>query len=175
MPIFGRKKEEAKPVVFEEIKLPTVEDLKMGTEQSSPFEQLVKEVGNPREVQPKQEPKQEFKQERPAFAPLFIKLDRYKQILNSITELKTTLVLVKNSFSVLNELEKLKNENLKMIEKAMERVDKRISALDSEFLRPSGYHEELPEELYGIESLEATLVDLRGQVDQLKTELRNLA
>jgi chromosome segregation ATPase len=159
MPFFGRKKEE--------VRLPTSEELEMNVGQFKPVEQLIKETERPKGAQPKQE--------RPAFAPLFIKLDRYKQILNSITELKTTLVMIKNSLSVLNELEKLKSDNLKMIEKAIERFDKRISALDSEFLRPSGYHEELPEELYGIESLEATLTGLRDQVNHLKAELENLA
>jgi len=151
MPIFSRKKEE--------VKLPVAEKFKMNVEPFTPVEQ-------PKEVQ--------AKQERPVSAPLFIKLDRYKQILNSLAELKTALIMIKNSFSVMNELEKLKNENLKMIENVIERIDKRISGLDSEFLRPSGYHEELPEEVYEVESLGATLTDLRDQVNQLKAELESL-
>lgn len=151
MPIFGKKKEE--------VKLPVAEEFKMNVEPFKPVEQ-------PKEIQ--------AKQERPASAPLFIKLDRYKQILNSLAELKTALVMIKNSFSVMNELEKLKNENLKMIENVIERIDKRISGLDSEFLKPSGYREELPEEVYEVESLGATLTDLRDQVNQLKAELESL-
>jgi hypothetical protein len=167
MPIFGKKKPEVKMIPVEPIK-----PVKNEAEPFTSVEQFIKEVGKSEQVQQKQEAQP--KQERPAFAPLFIKLDRYKNILSAITELKTTLVMIKNSFSVFNELDKIKEDNLKVVASAIERVDKRIAALDSEFLRPSGYREELPEEVYAVESLDTTLSDLRYQVDQLKAELESL-
>jgi chromosome segregation ATPase len=164
MPLFGKKKEQTK--------LPTLGELnKMSSEPFTPVEQFIKEAERSEEVQEKEV---EVKPERPAFAPIFIKLDRYKQILKTVNEVKTSLSLVKNSFAVLNEVENLLNENMKMIEVAIEKIDKKISALDSEFLRPSGYRDELPEEIYAVESLDSSLSDLRHQVTQLKSELENL-
>jgi len=88
--------------------------------------------------------------------------------------LKNTMNMVKNTFSILNELEKIRMENLKLIQDTVEKADKKILTLDSEFMRPSGFIEDMPE-LTDVESLEATLVDLREQVGQLKSELKNMA
>jgi hypothetical protein len=43
-------------------------------------------------------------------------------------------------------------------------------------VRPSGYHEivETPE-YQDVETVEATIADLRGQIEQLKTELENVS
>lgn len=156
MPIFGRKKKEVREAkkVFEKpipVKKPITMKKPIPTEK-------------PKEKEPK----------KPSFAPLFVKLTRYKQILNAMNYLKTTMVMIRNTFSILNELERLKAENLKMIQSAMEKVEKRLLTLDSEFMRPSGFTEELPE-LHDVESLEATIADLKSQIDQLKTELERMA
>jgi hypothetical protein len=197
MSIFGKKKEDAKLSTVEEIKLPVagelginVEPLETNVEPFKQIEQIIKETEKSKEVEEKpkeiqekqkppqkllQEPPQEPPQEVPTSAPLFIKLDRYKRILNSMEELKTILAIIKNSFSMLSELEKLRDESLRLIENAIEEVDRKMSVLDSEFLRPSGYKEELSEEAYGVEDLETTLAGLRDQVSQLKSDLESLA
>ena len=113
-------------------------------------------------------------EEKASFAPLFVKLDRYRQILGTMNYLKNTMNMVKNTFSILNELEKIRMENLKLIQETIEKADKKIMTLDSEFMRPSGFTDEIPE-FADVESLEATLVDLRDQVGQLKSELKNMA
>ncbi len=127
-----------------------------------------KEESAPKHPVEKEEPKEE---ERPTSAPLFVKIDRYRNILTGVNELKTTLVAVKSAFSVLTEMDKLRAETLEMIEKSIGKIDKRLHALDSEFLRPSGFHEEMPHDVYNIESLEVVLSSLKSQVDQLKTEI----
>ena len=40
-------------------------------------------------------------------APVFVKIDKYRSILNSMNYLKTSMVMLKNTFSVLSELEKM--------------------------------------------------------------------
>lgn len=163
MPIFGRKREieEVKEAVEGSPELP--EELK----KDNLVERLVKGV----EKQPVE--KEEKESERPAFAPLFVKIDRYRHILNTMQYLKSTMNLIKNTFSVLNELEKIRAENIKLIQKTIEKVDKKLLTLDSEFMRPSGFIEEMPE-VHDVEGLESTLVELRDQVNQLKSELQSL-
>jgi len=118
--------------------------------------------------------KPEIKEEpKKPFAPLFVKIDRYRQILNAMNYLKNTLVMIKNTFAILDELEKLRTENLKLIEEAIDKVDKKLLTLDSEFLRPSGYMEEMVD-LHEIQGIEATISDLKNQVRQLKSELNQL-
>lgn len=151
MPLFGRKKEE----IEKEIK--DIEEIKKAIE---PTETLPKTEEKPSEP------------ERPAFAPLFVKLDRYKTILDSLAELKTTIAAIKNAFVSLIELENLKRENLKIIQNAIGKVEKKLVSLDSEFLRPSGY-EEVHSEFYSID-LEPSIADLKSQIEKLKSELESI-
>jgi len=115
----------------------------------------------------------EVQEEAAHFAPLFVKIDRYREILNSMNSIKNTLAMIKNTFNVMNELEKLRAENSRVVQEAIEKVDKKILMLDSEFLRPSGFIEEAPE-LHDIHGLQSTIMDLRSQIDQMKSELREL-
>jgi len=114
------------------------------------------------------------KVKKPEFAPLFVKLERYKEILSDLEGLRTTMVAIKNAFSILNQLDKLRYENIGMLQNAIEKVDEKLAALDSEFLRPAGFREELPTEEYS-EGLESELGNLKNQVDKLKSELKSVA
>jgi len=190
MPLFGRKKKEEIQEVKHAVQLPTLEGI-MGQIQKpiekKPVEELSKKIPEipAAERIPEQkivervpeihrEEVQEEVKEKQSFAPLFVKIDRYRQILNTMNYLKNTMNMIKNTFSILNELEKIRMENLRLIQDTIEKADKKILHLDSEFMRPSGFIEEMPE-LTDVESLEATLVDLREQINQLKAELQSLS
>jgi len=189
MPLFGRRKEVSEiQQVKEAIEKPSAFE-----KPSEVIEMLRKSIDMPEQKNPepmklrdmpveKHEERPQMKlpeptlqsgeqKEKSSFAPLFVKLDKYKQILNSLVELKTTIAAMKNAFSVLNELERLKMESLKMIESSIDKMDKKLVSLDSEFLRPSGFHEEMPPELYSSENLGGVLTDLRSQIEQLRSEI----
>lgn len=158
MPLFGRKKVEERipdtQKVFEEFKL----------------KELVERIEKP-EVKfggIKEEVKE------PTAAPLFVKLERYKNILNAISEIKMTMLKIKNALAILSDLDNLRSENLKMIKDATEVMEKRIASLDEEFLKPSGLQEKLPPEVYA-EGLEDVLTNLKAQVNQLKSELQTIS
>jgi len=147
MPLFGRKKVEEKiPEEFEE------------------FRELMK--------RPEVEKEEELL--KPTSAPLFVKLDRYKNILDAINEIKMTMLKMKNALAILSDLDNLRSENLKMIKDATDVMDKKIESLDLEFLKPSGLQEKLPPEVYA-EGLEDVLSNLKTQVSQLKSELQSMS
>lgn len=181
MPIFGRKKEVGLGLIpTERIKVLFSE----GVSQENIIDILRKEGYSAEEIDKgliealKEVPGEEVRPEevkKPAFAPLFVKLDRYRQILYLMNELKTTMVAIKNAFSVLTEVDKLREESSKMIKSAIDKVDKRLVDLDSEFLRPSGFQEEFPSETYSVESLEGIVGNLKEQVNQLKAELESMS
>lgn len=188
MVLFGRKKEEPKITQVEF----TYPEIDKGEEEVKRLRERIEKVSEPvilekpkeEKVTPKVEVPIEIKikpekvelkeEEKPVFAPLFVKLDRYRKILNTIAQLKTTLLMVKNSFIALNELEKVRIENMKLIQEALNKVEKRILDLDTELIRPSGLHEEIPE--YGdVQAISATIADLKGQIEQLKAELETIS
>lgn len=187
MGLFGKKKEEVTlpPVAPQNI------DFQNAPVNNYPVENFEKQISKMPE--PKSEPILEIprpapivqkstevveEEERPKFAPLFIKLDRYKHILNSMSELKKTVGAIRNALSLMNELEKLKVDNLKLLQVAVEKFDRKIVDLDSEFIRPSGFSEESREYMKDqseAESLERVLSDLKSQVGQLRRELDSIS
>lgn len=163
MPLFGRKKEQL------EQKSDIIVPQAKTEESSTQFTQLEQEVDEVPEKKVEKEP------ERPMFAPLFVKLDRYRQILNLVGYLKNSITLMRNSLATLNELEKARNETVRIVYDALEKIEKGIGELDSELVRPAGYSSEDDElekpEYRDVETVGATIADLREQIEQLKSEV----
>lgn len=173
MPLFGKKKEKTVP---KEVipPLPTIEKI-MPIETPRPTEKIIPLPPKPENIEKPKEIKPEREAERPMFAPLFVKIDRYRQILNAIGYLKTSMVIIRNSLLTLNELDKAREETMKIIQEALEKTEKKISELDSELVRPSGYHELEKPEYQDVETIEATIADLKGQIEQLKSEVESMS
>ena len=108
-----------------------------------------------------------------SFAPVFVKLDKYSNILKSLSELKTTLTVMKNSLITLNQLDQVRNENMNLIMNALDKVEKKLIALDAEFLRPSNLQES-PVDTSEAESLQGVISELHSQIQQLKGEMQQV-
>lgn len=153
MPLFGRKKK-VEEKIHEKLKFPELKELS------------------------KPEKREEIT--KPASAPLFVKLERYKDILDTVSEIKMTMIKMRNAISILSELNNLINENLKMIKEAIDMMDKKIASLDSEFIKPPSLQEKglkeppkVTEEFGG--GLSDVLSNLKNQVSQLKSELQSIS
>jgi hypothetical protein len=114
-------------------------------------------------------------EKKPTFAPLFVKIDKYRSVLNTINDLKTTVIMIKNALALQKEVEGLRDENRRMMEAAINKIDKKIVVLDSEFLRPEGFEEEFPPQIYETEGLEGVVTDLKKQIEGLKSELQTIS
>lgn len=162
MPLFGRKKKKGSK------ELPPIEEAGKLVEQLEKEEEKKKKVEEAKKELPKIE-----EGKRPGFAPLFVRLNRYKQILNTMNYLKGNLNVVKNGLTVLRELYQMIEQNLKSVEEAVEKMEQKVLKLDSEFMRPSGFVEYGPE-AQDIEAVEVTLADLKNQLDRLKAEIEQM-
>lgn len=176
MAIFGKREEE------EKVKPPTQEEIResLAASMPQPEESPVTEAD---QVVRKLE-RQERSSLRPFgqaehfstasqedFAPLFVKLDKYKQILGVVAQLKHTITIAKNSLHILDQLARLRDENLRVIKSSIENVEKNLVALDTGFMRPGGYKE--PQQTEDIKKLDKTLNNLQGQIEKLKTDVDN--
>jgi len=102
---------------------------------------------------------------------LFVKLDKYKQLLSNLIQVKSSIAILKNNLIVFNELDKLRNENMKLVQENLEKVEKKIADLDAALLKPSGFREEFIPQMEEVASIEATIADLKSQMAQLRGEL----
>ncbi len=121
----------------------------------------------------------EFKEELPAAeyresAPLFIKVEKYRDILSSLQELKTFVSSVKQLFTVMHDLETVRSDALKIMRASIQRLEKSLIEIDSELLRPKGF--EMPEMSSDVEirHVESSLGDLQKQIAALKRELQEI-
>ncbi len=111
-----------------------------------------------------------------ALAPVFVKLSKYREILNTVNYLKMGFNLIKNQMSILSKLENLQRENMKLMYSALDKISKQMDKLDSDFSRPMDFMKEVSEtELQELEGLESTISDLKAQIDQLKIEVDAMA
>ncbi len=113
--------------------------------------------------------------------PLFVKIDRYKDLLDIMNDVKSVVFLAKNTLAIQKQIETLVDENRRLIEDAVKKIDERIAMLDTELTKPAtfekiGYKKphitvgEIPDK-----SLENVVNDLKKQIESLKSDLKNIS
>lgn len=147
MSIFEKEETKKNEVVKQEetVSLPTLSDIEqMGKPEETPKESTgLKELFGSEE---KEETVEEM-EERPAprldlgTVPVFIKLDKYEDILDKISEIRKDIEAIRSSIDALREMEKMKEDNIGSLQIAVEEVEKKFLALDAEFVKPT-MHEE---------------------------------
>ncbi|MBI4894268.1 MAG: hypothetical protein HY833_00840 [Candidatus Aenigmarchaeota archaeon] len=110
-----------------------------------------------------------------ASAPLFVKIDRYRNLVSSLGAIKSSMGLLRSSLATMNELEKARQQNMLIVQGTVDKVEKRLAMLDKELVRPSGFTSPSSNEDYqDMHSVGATVADLKGQIQQLKSELEQM-
>ena len=131
----------------------------------------VKEAIKPEETLPVM-PMEEMPREEKG-APLFVKVDKYKEVLRDVQELKVFISGMKQLFTVLNDLEGVRSDALKIMRATVQRLERSVVEIDTELLRPRGF--ELPtHEEEDIHHIEDSLGDLQKQLAALRRELQEL-
>ncbi len=106
-------------------------------------------------------------------APLFVKVDKYREALMNLQEIKSLLSGTKQLFTILNDIETIRTETLKLLRATLQRTERNVVELDSGLLRPSNLPE-MPSSEHAIKTAhtEEALSDLQEQVNSLKKELK---
>jgi hypothetical protein len=152
--------------------------------QNMPVVQPVTQLPQPRAQpsQPRMQPSQFALQpavqaavepEKQTSAPLFVKLERYRNILKTLGEIKTTLAITKNAFKMFEQIDKIEDDNMNLIRAAIENIEAKLTSLDSEFMRPSGFEEETAE-TEEFDNVQTVLSDLQVQIEQLRGHMEQV-
>ena len=73
--------------------------------------------------------------ERPKFAPLFIKIERYQEVLRSIGSMKLVLASLRELLMLRKELERIKADSDSLLEKNIKEIEAVTGRLDAELRR----------------------------------------
>ncbi|MCK4335753.1 MAG: hypothetical protein KAW40_03450 [Candidatus Aenigmarchaeota archaeon] len=78
--------------------------------------------------------------------PLFIKVDKYRDIVENIRNLKSYILNLRDAIDVLEDMQKEISNGIDVAHKTLDELNIIISNLDSFFLRPQGVEHDLEED-----------------------------
>ncbi|MBI4896555.1 MAG: hypothetical protein HY832_03335 [Candidatus Aenigmarchaeota archaeon] len=111
----------------------------------------------------------------PMAAPLFVKVEKYREILMHMQEMKLYISGTKQLFALMQELDAIRADAIKTYRASMQRLEKSVQQVDSELLRPRGIM--MADFAHGdqdVKHLEDSLSGLQRQLQDLKKELQTL-
>lgn len=111
--------------------------------------------------------------QRPHFAPLFVKINRYREVLKTIENLKSILLGLKDLLDVMQQLDKIRSDSKNLLQKNIQELLKNVAALDKEFVRPKGIETEQIVPM-GAERVESYVDELQREIDNLKSQLQRM-
>lgn len=141
-------------------------------EQPTDYEPLERGVG-PQTYEAEEPPKAIKKviQPKEAVAPLFVKVDKYGEILSQLQEIKMLISGIKAVFPLLVEVDAVERDAIDTLRTTLQKIEKNVVILDSEFLRPGQMKIEV-ESPKDVSHIEDSLAQLQRQLSSLKNELQ---
>ncbi len=163
MKLFKKKSEEIKELQPE--KLPKL------TEEEKEFEPPAK-LPEIKKVQPPPP--------RPAVSrspPIFIKVDKYSDIIKNIRDLKSHILNLRDALDVLDDMQKEIMNGIDLAHKTLDELNMIISNLDSFFMRPQGIEHHMEEEIpepgrMSPDEVEGYMTDVQTQLQKLRSQLK---
>lgn len=104
-------------------------------------------------------------------APMFVKVEKYKEIIDSLQEIKNFVNGIKQLFVVISEIEDVRNDAIRIMRVSVQRLEKSATQIDQELLRPIGF-ENYPHGEAERSYVEESLTELQEQISKLRTELQ---
>ena len=107
-------------------------------------------------------------------APLFVKVDKYHEILKNVQEMKMFLAGSKQLYTILAEIEGIRNDALKVLRGTIQKLERNVTEIDSEFIRPGEMTNPTTQQSPDVRQVEGSLDELQDQLNSLKKELKTL-
>ena len=112
-------------------------------------------------------------EDTPKMAPLFVKLEKYKEILDSIQKLKTTLKNVQFLLALRDHVKKIELESDDLLMKSVQNISQLTNDFSMNFAVPRGvnYIPKPPIE----EQVDSSVSDLGTRITKLREELEKIS
>jgi hypothetical protein len=108
--------------------------------------------------------------------PLFIKVDKYRDVVRNIRELRSYILNLRDALDVLKDMQREIANGIEIAQKTLDELNSITSSLDSFFMKPHtmdrpGEYEER-EELEESDEVDTSMRDVYGQLEKLRAQLR---
>jgi len=142
-------------------------------ERLSEIEEIERRLDAP---SPKEEESRKTEQfisdEKMEYAPLFIKVEKYRETLETVEDLENYLKAMSKLFEIVNELERIRMKNISALTKMYNRAMQTASKLYGGLLKPKGmkFEGSIASESE-IEKIDLVVRDLNEELQSLRAEL----
>jgi len=131
--------------------------------------ETIKEIPTTQKSKPDISEEEMYKSE---FAPLFVRIGKYKETLETLENLENYLKGMSRLFELSNELEKIRANNLSALSKMYQKASSTASKLYSGLLKPKGLKlEGRRESQVEMEKLDEVISDLNKELTILRDEI----
>ena len=158
---------------FKEIEQALLELIREKREEVKP-EPILTQAPKPEEEKKAEVREEEFHPEEGEFAPLFIKVERYRQVLQNLEELRAFNKNIGRLLQISQELEGIRRDNLATLFKMFQKVNEKIESLYSGLLKPSSLKVPGVEARVEITKLDDVLEDLKKEITILRDEIEKI-
>ncbi len=108
-------------------------------------------------------------------APLFVKVEKYREVISNIQEMKLFVAGVKDIFAIMQEIEHIRAEALNTMKVTVQRLEKSVVEMDAELLRPRGVNiSPFPHGEEEAKHIESSLSELQKQLLELRQEIQGI-
>jgi len=116
--------------------------------------------------------------------PLFIKVDKYREIVKGIRELRSYILNLKDTLDVLSDMQREVGNGVQIAHKSLDELNSLVSDLDSFFMKPQAMSGGRVQE-YDADDIEeeadthaneirSSMKDVYGQLEKLRSQLRSI-
>ena len=108
------------------------------------------------------------------YPPLFIKIDKYKEIIGNLQRLKTYALSLRDALDALDDIEKELKTGIQITQKALDDFNNIIALLDSKLIRLAG-GEDADFEGQVPEHMDDYIKGVYDQISKIRDELRTIS
>ncbi|MDD5416869.1 MAG: hypothetical protein PHU12_02730 [Candidatus Aenigmarchaeota archaeon] len=106
------------------------------------------------------------------FAPLFVKVDKYKEVLQKLQKLKTTVSEMNSLMLIQRDIEKLASDVDSMLKNSVQEFSEITNQLDTELVRPQSFEPFIKD--MGARKNEGQLKEVENEVAKIKEKLQTI-
>jgi len=99
-------------------------------------------------------------------APAYIKLEKYEEVLNTITELSEFIQNLKYVFDIAEEADAVRSDAIRVLRASLNKMERSVHEVDTGLVKPTGWKAE-PQ----IDSTQMALQRLQAQLSRLRKDV----